>query len=154
MPLVSDSIILSDMARKRSPKQLEKRLRACESEYARIKARIRDVGFICEGSLVERWTSCGKPNCRCTSDPPQRHGPYYQLTWKERGKTVTRRLPAEQAQLYQAWVANRRELEALLQKMREISWEAGGHLLEAAADAAAGAESTPLSARPPKPGRS
>lgn len=154
MPFVSGSIILSDMARKLSPKQLEKRLRECESEYARIKARIRDVGFICEGSLVERWTSCGKPNCRCTSDPPQRHGPYYQLTWKERGKTVTRRLPAEQAQLYQAWIANRRELEALLQQMREISWEAGGYLLEAAADAAAGAESTPLSARPPKPGRS
>ena len=151
MPPVSDSSILSDMARKLSSKQLEKRLRDCRSEYARIKARIRDVGFICEGSLVERWTSCGKPNCRCTSDPPQRHGPYYQLTWKERGKTVTRRLSPEQAQLYQQWIANRRELEALLHQMREISWEAGGYLLQAtSADAG---ESTPTAVRTPKPGR-
>lgn len=93
---------------------------------------------------MERWTSCGKPNCRCTNDPPQRHGPYYQLTWKERGKTVTRRLPAEQAQLYQEWIDNRRELDALLQQMREISWEAGGYLLEAD-------DSTAPPIRPPKP---
>lgn len=140
------------MARKLSPKQLESRLRECRNGYARIKARIRDVGFICEGSLVERWTSCGKPNCRCTNDPPQRHGPYYQLTWKERGKTVTRRLSAEQAQLYQEWIANRRQLEALLHQMREISWEAGGYLLKAATPAEA-TDSAPQPAQPPRPAK-
>lgn len=149
---MSGSIILSDMARTRSPRQLEleTRLRECRNEYARIKARIRDVGFICEGSLVERWTSCGKPNCRCTSDPPQRHGPYYQLTWKEQGKTVTRRLSAEQAQLYQEWIANRRQLEALLHQMRQISWEAGGYLFEATTSGD-GEDSTAPPIRPPKP---
>ena len=150
---MSDSIILSDMARKLSPKQLERRLRECRKEYDRIKARIRDLGFICEGSLVERWTSCGKPNCRCTSDPPQRHGPYYQLTWKEQGKTVTRRLPPEQAQLYQEWITNRRQLEALLHQMRDISWEAGAYLLEAAAIPAGEAKPAPRPVRPPKPRR-
>ncbi|MQA91867.1 MAG: hypothetical protein GEU90_16870 [Gemmatimonas sp.] len=136
------------MARKLSPKQLEKRLRECQKQYARIKARIRDVGFICEGSLVERWTSCGKPNCRCTGDPPQRHGPYYQLTWKEQGKTVTRRLAPEQAQLYQEWITNRRELEALLQQMREVSWRAGDYLLQATRTPGETSESP---SRPPKP---
>lgn len=72
------------MLRKPSPTQLEARLLACQEEYGRIKARIRDVGFICEGSLLERWMTCRKPNCRCSADPPQLHGPYYQLTWKEK----------------------------------------------------------------------
>lgn len=121
------------MARKLSPQQLEKRLGECQERYARIKARIRDVGFICEGSLVERWTTCGKANCRCAGDPPQRHGPYHQLTWKERGKTVTRRLTPNEAQLYKDWTSNRRELEGLLQQMREVSREAGTYLLGAAA---------------------
>lgn len=144
---VSNSTILSDMVKKLSPKQLEKRLDQCQKHYERIKARIRDVGFICEGTLTERWTSCGKPNCRCTGDPPQRHGPYHQLTWKERGKTVTRRLSAKQAHLYQEWVTHRRELEALLGQMRDISWEAGGYLLEAADTSEEAAESLP---RPPR----
>jgi hypothetical protein len=122
------------MPQKLSPKQLEARLHACRDDYDRIKARIRDVGFICEGSLLERWMSCRKPNCRCSADPPQLHGPYYQLTWKESGKSVCRNLPPEHAELYQQWIANRRELDALLQQMKDVSQEASRYLLDAAPD--------------------
>src|SRR5205807_9499055 len=31
----------------------------------------------------------------CATDRASQHGPYYQLSWKEKGKTVSRRLPAE-----------------------------------------------------------
>ena len=121
------------MTRKLTQKALQRRLRACEREYDRIKERVHDVGFICQGSLVERWTSCGKPNCRCASDPAHRHGPYYQLSWKEAGKTVSRRLPPEHARLYEEWITNRRQLEALIREMRIVSDEAGQYLLDAAA---------------------
>ncbi len=42
------------------------------------------------GSLSKQSNVCGKPNCRC-KDPqnPQRHGPYYQLSWVHRGKSTT-----------------------------------------------------------------
>lgn len=122
------------MRKKRSPKELAKRLRQCQQDYGRIKTRIREVGFICEGSLVERWMACGKPNCRCSADPAQRHGPYYQLSWKEAGKTISRRLPPEQARLYEEWIANRRQLESLLNEMRVVSLKAGRYLLDAAAE--------------------
>lgn len=133
------------MAKKLSPKQLEGRLQACQEEYGRIKARIPDVGFICEGSLLERWMSCRKPNCRCSADPPQLHGPYYQLTWKEWGRTVCRNLPREHAELYQQWITNRRELDALLKQMKEVSGKAGRYLL----DAATGSAQPP--SNPPQP---
>lgn len=120
------------MPGKLSPNELQKRLRAAQEEYARLKGRIRDVGFICEGSLVERWMRCRKPNCRCAADPPQLHGPYYQLTWKERGKSVCRNLPPEHARLYQEWISNRRELDALLKQMKAVSQKAGRYLLDAA----------------------
>ena len=121
------------MPRKLSPNKLQERLRAAQDEYGRIKARIRDVGFICEGSLLERWMTCRKPNCRCAADPPRLHGPYHQLTRKERGRTVCRNLSPEHAQLYRRWVANRRELDRLLKRMREVSEKAGRYLLDAAA---------------------
>jgi len=133
------------MAKKLSPKQLEGRLQACQEEYGRIKARIPDVGFICEGSLLERWMSCRKPNCRCSADPPQLHGPYYQLTWKERGRTVCRNLPREHAELYQQWITNRRELDALLKQMKDVSGKAGRYLLDAATGSA------PPPSNPPQP---
>jgi hypothetical protein len=117
-----------------SHEALKRRLRERQQEYRRIKARIQDVGFICEGSLVQRWMPCGKPNCRCSTNPKQRHGPYWQLSWKEAGRTVSRRLSPEHARLYKEWIANRRALESLLRQMQAVSRTAGRHLLAAAVE--------------------
>lgn len=117
-----------------SSKELQDRIRGCRKEYAELKARVREIGFICEGSLVERWMPCGKPTCRCASDPSKRHGPYHQLSWKEKGKTISRRLPPEEAKLYREWINNRRRLNALIKQMRRVSRKAGRYLLAATTD--------------------
>jgi hypothetical protein len=114
-----------------SPRALQRRLQRLRRDYDALKARFQEIGFICTGSLVERWTSCGKPTCRC-SDPEQRHGPYYQLSWKEAGVTVSKRLPAEHARLYMEWIENRHQLEAVVDQMRSISAEAATALLNTA----------------------
>ena len=116
---------------KRADRRRQEQLRQCRTEYARLKARLREVGFICEGSLVERWMQCGKPNCACASDPASQHGPYFQLSWKEKGKTVSRRLPAEHAALYRQWIANRQRLQSIIQEMHGVSRKARRHLLQA-----------------------
>ena len=106
-------------------------LRQCRTRYAQIKARLREVGFICEGTLFERWMRCGKPNCACARDPNSQHGPYFQLSWKEKGKTVSQRLPAEHAALYREWIANRRRLQSIIQQMHGVSRKARRSLLQA-----------------------
>jgi len=42
------------------------------------------------GALSEQYNVCGKPNCKC-KDPrrPQKHGPYYQLSYTHQGKSTT-----------------------------------------------------------------
>src|SRR5258708_37689899 len=75
-----------------------------------LAARLSELGFISPGSLVRRYTYCGKPGCRCQASPPQPHGPYYQLTRKIAGKTITRRLTGDQAARYAEWISNQREL--------------------------------------------
>ena len=49
----------------------------------------RRAGFALPGTLADRMTRCGRPNCRCHADPPRLHGPYHQWTRKKDGKTVT-----------------------------------------------------------------
>ena len=48
------------------------------------------LGEMRPGSLSKQYNVCGKPGCRC-KDPehPQRHGPYYQLSWVHQGKSTT-----------------------------------------------------------------
>jgi hypothetical protein len=111
-----------------SETEIERRLAACRARYAAAKSALADVGFTCEGSLVERYTCCNNPNCHC-ADPNQRHGPYYQLSWKEAGKTVSRLLSGEEAALYREWIDNRRHLESVLQEMRDLSRQADEYLL-------------------------
>lgn len=116
--------------RRPSREQLERRLERLRADYEKAKARIAEVGFTCEGSLVERYTTCNNPNCRC-QDPDQRHGPYWQLSWKDGGTTVSKLLSAEDAALYREWIDNRRRLQAALEQMRDLSRQAGEQILTA-----------------------
>ena len=97
--------------------RLHHRYRALQHQLARL-------GFIASGSVIERYTVCGSPGCRCHADPPVRHGPYHQHTRKMAGKTVTRRLTAEQADRYREQIANRRTLDRLIAEMEQISTQA------------------------------
>ncbi|MDA8357599.1 MAG: hypothetical protein M0Z95_15185 [Actinomycetota bacterium] len=107
--------------------EIERRLERCRADYEAAKARVAEIGFLCEGTLLQLRTTCGNPNCRC-AQPEGRHGPYWQLTWKEAGRTVTRVLSEEAAAHYREWTANRRRLEALLAEMRALSREAGEYV--------------------------
>lgn len=75
--------MLSDMNATPSIQNLEPRIQ-------QIKAELAALGEMRPGSLSKQYNVCGKPNCRC-KDPqnPQRHGPYYQLSWVHRGKSST-----------------------------------------------------------------
>lgn len=110
------------------PRSPERRLERLHADYEQAKARIAEIGFTCEGSLLERHTTCNNPNCRC-ANPDQRHGPYWQLSWKEGGKTVSKLLSPEDAAIYQEWINNRRRLEGALEQMRDLSRQAGEQIL-------------------------
>ena len=55
--------------------------------------------------------------------------PYYQLSWKEKGESVSRFLSPEELGLYREWIDNRRKLMAIADKMHDISQKARDCLL-------------------------
>ena len=109
------------------------RLQRYERTYRTLAAELATVGFISPGSVVLRYTSCGKPGCRCQGDPPRRHGPYYQWSRAVAGKTVSRRLGEREAELYRSWITNRRRLERIVAQMEQISADASELLLRQSA---------------------
>ena len=100
------------------------RLADYERRYRQLATQLAEIGFISAGSVTRRYTRCGTPGCKCHDDPPQAHGPYYQWTAKVNGKTVTRRLRAEEAKLYQEWIANDRRMRQVIQQMRQVAEKA------------------------------
>ena len=106
------------------------RIERAEEKYRGLAAKLATVGFISPGSLVSRMTLCGKPGCHCQADPPHRHGPYFQWSRAVSGRTVSRRLSEEEAALYREWIDNRRQVEAILAEMYDVSATAGDILLD------------------------
>jgi hypothetical protein len=81
---MSDSLcIVSDMKTTPSVQSIELRIQE-------IKTKLGTLGDMRPGSISQQYNVCGKPGCRC-KDPvnPQRHGPYYQLSWVHQGKSTT-----------------------------------------------------------------
>ncbi len=111
------------------PNPLERQRQRYREVAAELATELATLGFISPGSVVVRYTSCGKPGCRCQGDPPQRHGPYYQWSRAVAGKTVSRRLNEPQAELYRDWIANRQRIETLITEMEEASAAAAELLL-------------------------
>jgi len=79
------------------------------------------LGFALPGTLIERRTRCGKPNCRCHAGPPRPHGPYWQWTRKRNGKTITINLTPDQATRYQPWFDTARDIRGTLARIEELS---------------------------------
>jgi len=114
------------------------RLDELQSRYRDLARQVLDLGLISQGSVVLRHTTCRTPGCRCHADPPQPHGPYWQWTRYDSGKTITRRLTEPQARLYQEWIANRRRLAGIIAEMEKVGQQAAEILLQQAGPHPAG----------------
>jgi hypothetical protein len=104
-------------------------LESYERRYKDLARRLSEIGWIASGSLALRPERCGKANCVCRSDPERLHGPYWHFTAKIDGKTVNMRLTERDALLYQQWIANDREVRALLAEMHKIAAKAQSFIL-------------------------
>jgi hypothetical protein len=60
-----------------------------ESRRAAVRSQIAQLGDMRSGSITGTGGRCGNPNCHCHRAGDPGHGPYYRLTRKVNGKTVT-----------------------------------------------------------------
>lgn len=64
-------------------------LPALESQRTIIQRQISQLGDLRAGSVTTTGGRCGNPRCHCHEQDDPGHGPFYRLTRKIGGKTVT-----------------------------------------------------------------
>ena len=77
---------------------------------------------ILRGSLMERYLTCGNPDCKCARG--ERHGPVWYLSVTldqshRKGSTV----PPEQVDQVRRWIENYHQIKERLEKISEINRE-------------------------------
>jgi len=92
------------------------RIRARSQEVRRLIGR---MDFVASGTIHVRTKVCGRKNCRCATDPEQRHGPYREWTRSKDGKLQHRVVTTDQARLLQRAISNYREIQSLLARWEE-----------------------------------
>ena len=71
-------------------------LKKMEIRVATIKRQLQQLGDMRPGSLNPQRTVCGREGCRCQHPrTPQKHGPYFQLSYVHQGKSTTQFIPQD-----------------------------------------------------------
>ena len=99
-------------------------IEADAKRFEELKADLARIEYFSKGALLARLIKCGKPNCPCGADPKKRHGPYFEWSYKEQGKTVNVRLTAEAAPLFRAASKQYRKLKSTLARLEKLSRQA------------------------------
>ena len=97
------------------------KIRSLRRRIDEIKTQITALGDLRPGSLSQQYNVCGKPGCRCKADPPQKHGPYYQLGWTRKGRSTTRFVRLENLSEVRNEIKTYERLQALVDRWVELS---------------------------------
>ena len=89
------------------------------SSVRKLAAVLSQPKSMRRGSVSERTMKCGKASCPCQGDPKARHGPYYSLTRPVAGKTQSRYLSSEQAELARRQIAEGHKFREQVEQYRE-----------------------------------
>jgi hypothetical protein len=92
-----------------------KEVQFLEKKIATIKKRIVAIDNFRSGSLSMQYNVCGKQGCKCKNkDNPEKHGPYYQLSfYKENKKHTTCFIKNDKVSTVQKELDNYKKLKIL-----------------------------------------
>ena len=113
---------------------------AIPSSVRELAAVLSQAKPMRRGSVSERTMKCGKASCPCQQDPDARHGPYYSLTRALTGKTQSRYLSPEQAELAREQIEQGHKFREQVEQYREACERWADGQLESSPASPEGAE--------------
>jgi len=92
-----------------------------EQKIEAIKRELITLGPLQPGSLSKQFNVCGKPGCRCKADPPQKHGPYSQISYTRKGKSSSRFVTRDALPIVKQQLHNYERLRSLVDRWIDLS---------------------------------
>lgn len=99
------------------------RVRALRAQISALKRELAKLEELRPGSLSRQYNVCGSSGCRCKATPPQKHGPYYHLSYTRKGKGGTRLVNKNDVPAIRAALANYARLRNLVDRWIDLATE-------------------------------
>lgn len=100
---------------------MKKKVRDIERQIEKIKRELVAIGDLRPGSLSKQYNVCGTPGCKCKATPPQKHGPYYQLSFSRKGKSSTRFVKKDDVSTVKKQLQNYKRLKKLVDQWIDLA---------------------------------
>ena len=92
-------------------------------QIERVKGQLAALGDLRPGSLSTQYNVCGTPGCRCKATPPEKHGPYYQVSFTRKGKSSSKFVRKEDLNTVRRELKNYEVMKTLVDRWIEMATE-------------------------------
>ena len=94
-----------------------------ERQIEKIKRDLVALGDLRPGSLSTQYNVCGTPGCRCKASPPEKHGPYYQISFDRNGKSSCKFVKKKDLPTVRKQLKNYTRMKLLMDRWIDLSME-------------------------------
>jgi len=95
---------------------------ALRSRRSGLTKVLPPLGEVLRGSLMERYLTCGNPDCKCARG--ERHGPVWYLSVTlDQSRRVGCTVPSDQVEEVRRWIGNYHRVKENLEKISDINRE-------------------------------
>ena len=92
-------------------------------QIEKVKGQLAALGDLRPGSLSTQYNVCGTPGCRCKATPPEKHGPYYQVSFTRKGKSSSKFVRKEDLNTVRRELKNYEVMKTLMDRWIEMATE-------------------------------
>ena len=94
-----------------------------ERQIGKTKQALVALGDMRPGSLSTQYNVCGKQGCRCKADPPEKHGPYHQVSFTRKGKGSSKFVKKEDLPEVRKQIKNYEKMKLLIDSWIDLATE-------------------------------
>ncbi len=99
----------------------EQTIHEAQVQRKQIFEQLQNLGAFRPGSFIERYVTCGNPNCHCAQPGDKRHGPHYLITRKVHKQTVSKPIKQSEAAIAKTQVERYQLFQSLIHDLVEVN---------------------------------
>jgi len=102
---------------------MNREIKALERQITETKRKLVALADLQPGTLSAQYNICGKPGCRCKANPPQKHGPYFQISYTRKGIGSSRFVRKQDVPVVRTQLKTYATLRALVDRWVDLATE-------------------------------
>lgn len=96
-------------------------IKKIESQKTKILKKLPPLSEVLRGTLMKCYLECIRPNCKCHKAKKHRHGPYYRISYGQKGRMRHVYVPKKILKTVRRWTKNYDKIWKWLEEFSKLN---------------------------------